>query len=151
MDSFFGIGLPELVFILILAGLVMGPQQIRRVARTLGRFVGQVQDITAQFKEQLNRELDELDSEEMKGAIQDMRQLRQEMNELKQEIRSIPEQYLREGRAAIAEGQHAFKPVSRTTPRRQTGLANNNRDRLPTPLPAPENLPSPIEVPDDPE
>lgn len=155
MDSFFGIGLPELVFILILAGLVMGPQQIRRVARTLGRFIGQMQDISAQFKDQINRELDAMDSEEMKGAIEDVRLLREEMNELRRQVRSIPEQYIREGRAAASEGQRAFtegqrtfKPVSRSAPR---GQVDNNLEGLPTPLPVPDNLPTPIEVADDPE
>jgi sec-independent protein translocase protein TatB len=148
MDSFFGIGLPELVFILILAGLVMGPQQIRRVARTLGHFIGQMQDISAQFKDQLNRELDAMDSEEMKGAIEDVRLLREEMNELRRQVGSIPEQYIREGRAAAAEGRRAFKPVSRSAPRRQ---ADSNGNGLPTPLPVPDDLPTPIKVADDPE
>lgn len=145
MDSFFGIGFPELVFILVLAGLVMGPQRIRDVARTLGRFVGQMQAISRQFTDQLNRELDAMDSEEMKGAIEDMRQLRREMDDLRRQVRSIPDQYIREGRAAVAEGERAFKPVSRQGPRRE------EQDGLPTPVTVPESLPRPINVEDDPE
>ena len=82
MDSFFGIGFPELVFILVLAGLVMGPQRIRQVARTLGRLIGQMQSVSRQFTRQLNAELDALDSPEFKGAMEDMKALREEVDEL---------------------------------------------------------------------
>jgi Sec-independent protein translocase protein TatA len=72
MDSIFGIGLPELMVILLLAGLFMGPHRIRRVARTLGYWTAQLQTISRQFARQLNTELDSLDSGEMKGALQDV-------------------------------------------------------------------------------
>ncbi|HMT22539.1 MAG TPA: twin-arginine translocase TatA/TatE family subunit, partial [Promineifilum sp.] len=36
MDNVFGIGLPEFVLILVIAGMVMGPERIARTARSLG-------------------------------------------------------------------------------------------------------------------
>lgn len=159
MDSFFGIGFPELVFILILAGLVMGPQRIRQVARTLGRFIGQMQSISRQFTRQLNAELDAMDSPEFKGALQDMKDLRREVDDLRRQVRSIPQEFAREGqgevRKAIDEGKQAFKPVSRDVPRPATnnahdGDGNDDAESKP-PVPTPDSLPTPIDVPDDPE
>ncbi|MCP5098981.1 MAG: twin-arginine translocase subunit TatB, partial [Chloroflexi bacterium] len=61
MDSFFGIGFPELVTILILAGIVMGPARIGRVARWLGRTTAQLQTISRGFMRQLSAELESVD------------------------------------------------------------------------------------------
>ncbi|MFW5940350.1 MAG: hypothetical protein ACOC8X_09010 [Chloroflexota bacterium] len=154
MDSFFGIGFPELVFILILAGLVLGPQRIRQVARTLGRLVGQMQAISNQFKRQLNAELDAIDSEEMRGAVEEMKQLRREVDDLRSQVRSIPEEITREGRQAVTEGKEAFKPVSRSQPEPRPGPSSSGTDNDGAERPAvptPEDLPTPIEVPDDPQ
>jgi len=58
MDSFFGIGAPELILILVIAGLVMGPERIGRTARWLGRTTAQLQGISRSFMRQLNADLD---------------------------------------------------------------------------------------------
>lgn len=154
MDSFFGIGFPELVFILILSGVVMGPQRIRHVARTLGRLVGQMQAISRQFTRQLNAELDAMDDGEVRGAVEDMKALRREVDELRRQVRSVPQEFLKEGRQAVREGQRAFKPVSRpdSAPAEAGGEADavQGEKEVP-PVPVPEDLPNPIEVPDDPE
>ncbi|MFW6098133.1 MAG: hypothetical protein ACOC9Z_08645, partial [Chloroflexota bacterium] len=73
--------------------------------------------------------------------------------------RSMPQEFAREGqgevRKAIDEGKQAFKPVSRDTPR---SAPNNARDgdgdddaESKPPVPTPDSLPTPIDVPDDPE
>jgi sec-independent protein translocase protein TatB len=163
MDSFFGIGFPELVFILILAGLVMGPHRIRHVARTLGRLVAQMQAVSRQFTRQLNAELDALDSPELKGAMEDMKALRREVDDLRRQVRAMPQELAREGRGefqkAVDEGKRAFKPVSRQAPASE-GPAdetasgkppNGEGQRTQPPVPALESLPKPIDVADDPE
>lgn len=158
MDSFFGIGFPELVFILVLAGLVLGPHRIRQVARTLGRLIGQMQSVSRQFTRQLNAELDSMDSPEFRGALEDMKDLRREVDDLRRQVRSIPQEFAREGqgevRKAIDEGKRAFKPVSRDAPAESpsTGDApdGENANSRP-PVPTPDSLPSPVDVPDDPE
>ena len=157
MDSFFGIGFPELVFILVLAGLVMGPHRIRQVARTLGRLIGQMQSVSRQFTRQLNAELDALDSPEFKGAMEDMKALREEVDELRRQVRSMPQELAREGRGevrkAIDEGKRTFKPISSNAPRnasRYTPQPETEADGAPASSPQ-ESLPTPIQVPDDPE
>lgn len=169
MDSFFGIGFPELVFILVIAGLVLGPHRMRYVARTLGRFVAQMQAVSRQFTRQLNAELDALDSPELKGAVDDMKALRQEVDDLRRQVRSMPQELTQEGRSelrkaaqegrqAMQEGERAFKPVSRPPASETKEEAPPTADRdsnggapVSPPVPAPNSLPTPIDVPDDPE
>jgi len=165
MDSFFGIGFPELVFILVLAGLVMGPHRIRHVARTLGRLVAQMQVVSRQFTRQLNAELDALDSPEFKGAMEDMKALRREVDDLRRQVRDAPRELAREGRSevrkAVDEGERAFKPVSRPAPDRKDtatspddevpGTSSDNGPSTQPPVPALDSLPRPIDVADDPE
>lgn len=151
MDSFFGIGFPELVFILILAGLVMGPHRIRQVARTLGKLVAQMQAISQEFTRQLNAELDAVDSEEVRGAVDDMKALRREVDDLRRQVKSIPQELAQEGKKAVEEGERAFKPVSRPTPEQKTGTESEESEQELPSGPMPDALPNPIDVPDDPQ
>lgn len=146
MDSLFGIGLPELVVILMLAGLVMGPHRIRQVARTLGRWTAQLQTISRQFARQLNSELDSLDSGEMKGALQDVRDLQREVEALRNELGQA-------SRAVVQESENAVKDAEEAV----EGATSSNKNGLPGAAAAAETdseesaLPRLLEVPDDPE
>lgn len=151
MDSFFGIGLPELIFILILAGLIMGPHRIRQVARSLGRFVAQVQGLSRQFTQQLNAELDALDSDDVRGAIDEMKELRRQLADLRGQIGSLPAEMSREGKKAVKEGQATLAGKDSEKPA-GSQVSSNGKSAEPADIPADSmNLPRPIEVPDDPE
>ncbi len=163
MDSFFGIGFPELVFILIIATLVMGPQRMRQVARTLGRFTVQMQALARQVMSQLNSELDTLDSPELKAAIQEMKTLRDEVDTLRSQVRDIPRQLAAEEaslRQAVDDGKRAVssaqagallnKPVTRQSPAQDEAEETDGAPVRPA-VPQPGSLPTPIEVADDPE
>lgn len=172
MDSFFGIGLPELVLILILAGIVMGPHRIRHVARTLGSFIGQMQLVSRQFTRQLNAELDAMDSEELKGAVQDVKELQREMANLRRQFSALPGELLQEGKKATREAEETLKPAAASNEEllrevRDARRAAEQRLREAAgaleeaqtkeeaveepPVPTPQSLPTPIDVPDDPE
>ncbi len=90
MDSFFGIGAPELILILVIAGMVMGPERIGRTARWLGKTSAQLQSISRTFMRQLNAELD-LDGEanELKSTWKDMQDLRRQLDDLKGELTAV--------------------------------------------------------------
>lgn len=145
MDSIFGIGLPELVFILLLAGLVMGPQRIRKVARTLGLLVAKVQLLSNQFRQQLNTELDALDSDEVRGAISEMKDLQRQLTELRKQVTELPREATKPGRQAVSEARQAL----RVNPAR-IAEQSASESTVESPPPAP-TLPTPIDVPDDPE
>jgi Sec-independent protein translocase protein TatA len=146
MDSFFGIGLPELLVILILASLVMGPHRVRQVARTIGYWTAQLQAISRQFARQLNAELDSLDSGDVKGALQDVRELQREVKALRSELGRTSRSVIREGEETIREADEAVRGA--TSPNKN-GVPEADMD---ADADSDESaLPRLLEVPDDPE
>jgi len=61
MDGIFGIGGSELVVILLLAGIILGPERLARSAREIGKFVKNVKDYFSTLSGELKAELDVLD------------------------------------------------------------------------------------------
>ena len=57
MDMF-GIGLPELIVILVVALLVVGPSKLPEVARSIGRALGEFRRVTDEVKDTLQRDID---------------------------------------------------------------------------------------------
>ena len=108
MDSFFGIGAPELVVILFLAGIVMGPKRIQQVAFWLGKVTAQLQAISRGFTRQLNAELSAVDDGgEMKDAWGEVQDLRKQLADLKREITSVATQPMVDGQKAVNEARRA--------------------------------------------
>ena len=52
----FGIGIPELVVIFVIALLVLGPQRLPELARALGRGVRELRKLTEDVKTELDKE-----------------------------------------------------------------------------------------------
>ncbi len=153
MDSFFGIGAPELVLILLLAGLVLGPQRIRQVAHWLGKTTAQLQAIARSFSRQLNAELDAVDgSGELQETMKEMKELRKQIADLRREVTSAAAQPFEEGRRALQDGQkvlnNSIKPPT-------LGPKPENSEKS-EPRPATEDeslatLPNLLDVADDPD
>jgi sec-independent protein translocase protein TatB len=61
MDSILGIGGNELIVIVILAAIVLGPERLARSAREIGKFVRNVKSYITSFSGELKAELDVLD------------------------------------------------------------------------------------------
>lgn len=87
MDSFFGIGLPEFLLILVIAGMVMGPERIVRMARSLGVLTARLQNISRSFLRQLSSELDSVDDTgALRNTAEELKQLRQQVADLRDEV-----------------------------------------------------------------
>ena len=61
MDGVFGIGGSELLVMLILAGVILGPERLARSAREIGKFVKNVKAYFSSLSSELKAELDVLD------------------------------------------------------------------------------------------
>lgn len=53
----FGIGSTELLVILIVALLVLGPKSLSKVAQTIGRAMGEARRVSTEFQRTLNTEI----------------------------------------------------------------------------------------------
>src|SRR5215467_8582381 len=62
--AMFGIGLPELVVILAVALIVLGPQRLPEVARMLGRAYGQLRRASEEFQNTIRQDLAALERQE---------------------------------------------------------------------------------------
>lgn len=67
----FDVSFSELLVIAVVALLVIGPEKLPKVARTVGAFVGRMQRYMAQVKEEVNREMR---FEELKNLQQEIKQ-----------------------------------------------------------------------------
>jgi sec-independent protein translocase protein TatB len=70
MDGIFGIGGSELVLIVLLAAIVLGPERLARAAREMGMFVKNVKAYFSALSGELRAELDVLD--ELQKAKKDL-------------------------------------------------------------------------------
>lgn len=61
MDSLFGIGGSELIIIIILAMVVLGPEKVVRSARAIGKLIRDIKSYLTSFTSELKSELDILD------------------------------------------------------------------------------------------
>ena len=67
----FGIGMPELILILAVALIVIGPKKLPDLAKSMGRALGEFKRATQDFKETI--EIDQ-DVGDLKKAFQDINQ-----------------------------------------------------------------------------
>ena len=115
MDNIFGIGLPELIVIMIIAGMVMGPERIAQSARSLGRLTARLRGVSQAFFRQMNAELDSVDQDgQLRSTAQELNQLRREMTELRGEIFSLASGTATDTRQVVRdvkrEAQNAIMP-----------------------------------------
>ena len=146
MDSVFGIGLPEFILIMLIAGIVMGPERIARTARWLGKTTAQLQAISRGFVRQLTAELDGADDGAFREAMAEMQDLRRQVNELRLELNDTVRGSINDTKKAFDESQEllngSIKPPT-------LGQATHGKAEPSKPAPLP--LPKPVHVPSDPE
>lgn len=83
----FGIGVPELLVILVVALLVLGPQRLPEVARALGKGLGELRKAASGITDELQDARDAIDRE-----TRDLRNLTHPVASQPRQPRSGPEQ-----------------------------------------------------------
>lgn len=71
--NFFGIGLPEMALIFVLALLVFGPKKLPEIGRSLGKALRGFQDASKEFETEFKREAERLEKvvkEPMKASLE---------------------------------------------------------------------------------
>lgn len=93
----FGISSTEFLIILVIALVVIGPQKLPEMIRTVGKWVGKIQHFTKSVKNDLTNEF-ELD--EIKRSIEELKQS-SELQKLKSELDSTKSQ--------VTQSMHSFE------------------------------------------
>lgn len=59
--NIFGIGLPEMGLILVVALLIFGPKKLPEIGRSVGKALGEFQNASRDFKSEFQREVKQLE------------------------------------------------------------------------------------------
>ena len=77
----FDVGFSEVVIIAIIALVILGPERLPKVARTIGFWVGKARRMVADVKSDIDREMRE-------SELADLRKLGDEISEVKNEVQN---------------------------------------------------------------
>jgi sec-independent protein translocase protein TatB len=120
----FDVGFSEILVIAVVALIVIGPERLPKVARTLGHLFGRMQRYVTQVKGDIEREMELEELRKLQGTVQDAarnveRTFQQNMEEAQKEIRKLEEDLAKTGEApappqevtpVAAEGEQPAAP-----------------------------------------
>jgi TatA/E family protein of Tat protein translocase len=64
----FGIGMPELIVIFVIALLIFGPKELPKIGKTIGRAMGELRRASDELKDGIQREIDLAEREPSEAA-----------------------------------------------------------------------------------
>ena len=105
----FDIGFSELLVIGVVALIVIGPEKLPRVARTIGHLVGRMQRYVADVKDDINREIE----------LEELRKMRDSMQKAATDVQTSVDQELNKtaddlNKAVEGEKQGEKKPEEKS-------------------------------------
>jgi sec-independent protein translocase protein TatB len=112
----FDIGFSEMMVIAVLALLVIGPERLPRVARTLGHLAGRLQRYVADVKSDINREIELDELRKMRDSMQQAASsfqstVSEEMSKASAEVSKV-EGELNAAAASLDKPQEPPKPAT---------------------------------------
>jgi Tat protein translocase TatB subunit len=115
--DFLGIGLPELIIILIVAVIVVGPKRLPEVAVQIARAIRQLRGYATDVTAQMRSELDEL-TREYEQVRKELREFRQDATKDLDSVSREVDRTVREA-PAIIESSAEPEPKKRPSPPRE--------------------------------
>lgn len=115
----FDIGFFELLLIVVIALVVLGPDRLPKAMHTVGRWVGKAKHGFSQFNQQVTRELE---IEEMKKRIAEHEKMIIEQAESDEELQRLRE----EAQATIAKAEQALKQSEQALANEEQKLPSSN-------------------------
>jgi len=141
----FDIGFTELMVIALVGLIVIGPERMPKVARTVGHLLGRLQRYVSDVKADINREMQLEELKKLQSQVIDQaRDMERQVNEQLNSVETSLNQSILPGgewsaSSAVTSGEEATtsSPVSMTKPRRlapsgridRSSLSASRRDR----------------------
>lgn len=121
----FDIGFSELMVIAVVALIVIGPERLPKVARTLGHLVGRMQRYVNDVKADISREMELEELKKLQASVQDAAQSMQqavtkEINETGSQLQQIAEAVPSSPESEKQEPEQP--PAANTSPQLELGL-----------------------------
>ncbi|MDX1915509.1 MAG: Sec-independent protein translocase protein TatB [Methylophilus sp.] len=120
----FEISFSELMVVAVVALLVIGPEKLPQVARTIGALVGRLQRLMAQVKDEVNREV----------RFEELQKLQQEVKEATTKVESSVSTQINQFQSAVERVSEAQdqqkKPKRAASQARVKKLASENTEPI---------------------
>ncbi len=138
----FDVSFTELMIIGVVALVVIGPERLPRVARTLGHLIGRAQRYVGDVKSDIQREMELDQIKDLKGQMEEAAQsVKSSMKEASDSLRDP----LEDARKAIDQASRsvddAVKAAQDAIEGESAAAAPAEPDPAPTPTPLPEHAP----------
>lgn len=106
----FDIAFSELIIIALVALIVIGPERLPKVARTMGHLFGRLQRYVSQVKTDISREIELDELRKLKGSMEDAargleRGFQREINSAESELRQVERNLAEDAAPASAAGE----------------------------------------------
>lgn len=147
----FNVSFSELLMIGVIALIVIGPERLPKVARTIGHLVGRAQRYVSDVKSDIQREMDMDDIGSLKGQLEDAaRSIKETVQNTADELRKPVD----EAQAALKNAGESLKETSESLKASVAGTdspaehpAEPAQDALAEPTPVVEPAPQPQATP----
>lgn len=109
----FDIGFSEIFIIAVVALIVIGPERLPRVARTLGHLFGRLQRYVAEVKADINREMELDELRKLQSTMQDAaREIEQGVSSQVQYVESEVKQAEDQAKQAVESAKQAVESAA---------------------------------------
>ena len=119
-DDMFDIGFSELLVIAVVALIVIGPERLPRVARTLGHLFGRMQRYVNDVKADIAREME----------VEDLRRLRETVEDAARSIQGSVEREINDARGELDKVASAVEPATDLPSAPASAAADSGTHRL---------------------